>query len=104
MLFFALLGEGKGYLQHDGKSLEGTQMVRLLVLGAKLQADDAMAQCRKELGATPMQLATALGLTEVVPAEMDAYFEVKALREQAWTTVVQHVEVSDAYDVLIDLK
>jgi hypothetical protein len=76
--------------------------VRLLVLGAKLDAEYLMAQCVKELGATPMHLATALGMMEGLPAEMDAYPEVRALREQAWTALVKYVEVSGDVPVPVE--
>jgi hypothetical protein len=95
MLFFTLLHEGKGYLQHDGDSLERNQLLRLLMLGAKLQANDCVRQCAAELWVKAAHLETALGVTEAVPAEMDAYPEVKALRGQAWNTLANHVEVSN---------
>jgi hypothetical protein len=95
MLFFTLLHAGKGYLQRDGNPVERTQLVRLLVLGAKLQANACVAQCAAELGATALDLETALGVMEGVPAEMGAYHEVKALRGHAWNALVKHVEVRD---------
>jgi hypothetical protein len=91
MLFFTLLHAGKDY----GKPLECSQLIRLLVLGVKLQADDLVAQCATKLGVTAMDLETALGLTEAVPAEMDAYGEVKTLREHAWVALVKNVKVGD---------
>jgi hypothetical protein len=94
MLFFTFLHAGKGYLTHNGEPLEQTQLLRLLVLGAKLQVDDCMAQCATELRTKAMDLETAVSVMEVVPAEMDAYPEVKALREHIWHEF-EYVEVSD---------
>jgi hypothetical protein len=95
MLFFTLLHEGKGYLHHDGNSVERIQLVRLLMLGAKLQADDCVRQCATKLGAKAMELETVLAVMEAVPSEMDAYLDVRALREGAWDALVKHVEVGD---------
>jgi hypothetical protein len=95
MLFFTLLHAGKGYLQHNGESLQRDQLLRLLVLGAKLQADECIGQCAAELGVKAAHLETALGVMEEVPAEMDAYPDVRAVREHAWDALVEHVEVSD---------
>jgi hypothetical protein len=94
ILFFKLLHVGKGYLQDNGRPLERSQLVRLLVLGAQLQADECMAQCARGLAAQVMDIQTALDVMERVPGEMDAYPEVKALREHAWTALIRYVEVS----------
>jgi hypothetical protein len=96
MLFFSLLHAGEGYLKHEGEPLEKTQLLRLLVLGVKLQADKVVAQSATELGATAMDLQMALGVMEAVPAEMCAYPEIKTLREHSWNALVERVEVSDA--------
>jgi hypothetical protein len=97
LFFLAHLHADKSHPSETGLSrFERGQVLRLLVLGVKLQADDFVAQCTTELGATAMDLETALGVMEAVPGEMDAYPEVKALREYASSTLVKHVEVSDA--------
>jgi hypothetical protein len=96
MLFFTLLHAGKGYLHHEGNPLEQTQLLRLLMLGVKLQADDCVAQCAAELGAKARDLETALTVVEAAPAEVEAYPEIKTLREHAWSTFRKHVEVSKA--------
>jgi hypothetical protein len=96
MLFIALLHAGKGYLEDEGKPLELDRLLRLIALGAQLQADECVTQCVGRLAAKKMDIETGLRVMEMVPAEMDAYQEVKALREQAWTTLTDGIEVSHA--------
>jgi hypothetical protein len=68
----------------------------LLVLGVKLQADDLVVQWAAELGVKATDLQAALSVMEVVPAEVDAYPEIKTLREHAWSTLIKLSKVSDA--------
>jgi hypothetical protein len=93
---FSLLHAGEGYLKHEGKPLERTQLLRLVMLGVKLQADKVVAQSATELGATAVDPETALGVVEAVPADMCSYPEIKALRERSWKALVWHVKESDA--------
>jgi hypothetical protein len=77
---------GTGYCVDEGRTLSLAELVRLLVLGGKLQVEACVAQCVDKVGAavTGKDLGAAMEVLESVPSELDGRKDVAALRNKAF--------------------
>jgi hypothetical protein len=118
-LMVGLMHHARGYTSDDGRALSSTELVRLLVLGGKLQVEACVAQCVDKVKKAMESLdpAAAMEVLESVPSEMDGvegvgtlrnaalYFLLKAIRahrvggdelRRAWGVVIECIEENDA--------
>jgi hypothetical protein len=81
-LLIGLIHGGTGYCVDEGRALSLAELVRLLVLGGKLQVE-ACSVAKLKAAVTGKDPGTAMEVLESVPSEMDGRKGVKALRHKA---------------------
>jgi hypothetical protein len=93
-LLIGLMHSGSGYCEHEGRALSLAEVVRLLVLGGKLQVEACVAQCVDKLKQVLCEEdpGPAMELLESVPSEMDGRKDVEALRNLAFFCLVTVME------------
>jgi hypothetical protein len=82
-----LMQAGRGYLKDGDRSLEPRELLRLAVLGGKVQAPACVTQCAAALGAN-MSVEDAVEVLSSMPGEMDGLEEIRALRHKALDMLV----------------
>jgi hypothetical protein len=94
-LLLRLMQAGRGYLKDgDVAPFEPRQLLRLAVLGGKVQVPGCVAQCAAALGAN-MTCEDAAELLTCMPGEMDVLQEIRALRHKALDVLVAATERRD---------
>jgi hypothetical protein len=86
-----LMQSGRGYLKDGDRFFEPRQLLRLAVLGGKVQVPACVAQCAAQLAAN-MTGEDAVELLSSMPDEMDGLEEIKALRDKALDVLVAATE------------
>jgi hypothetical protein len=83
-LMIRLMHHARGYTSDGGRALSSEELVRLLVLGGKLQVEACVAQCvdRLKAGMKGLDPGAAMEVLESVPSEMDGVKGVEALRSR----------------------
>jgi hypothetical protein len=78
----------RGYTSDGERALSLSELLRLLVLGGKLQVEACVAQCvdkvKEALDVDGKDPGAAMEVLESVPSEMDGRKDVEALRNQAF--------------------
>jgi hypothetical protein len=90
-LLLRLIQAGRGYLKDGDRALEPRELLRLAVLGGKVQVPACVAQCAAALGAD-MTSEDAAELLTCMPGEMDGLEEIRALRHKALDVLVTATE------------
>jgi hypothetical protein len=88
-----LIHAARGYTSDGARDLSLSELLRLLVLGGKLQVEACVAQCVDKVG---MQLgygssAPAMEVLEGIPNEMDGVKGVAGLRDRAFIRLTETI-------------
>jgi hypothetical protein len=92
LLLLRLMQAGRGYLKDgDVAPFEPRQLLRLAVLGGKVQVPACVTQCAAALGAN-MTCEDAAELLTFMPGEMDGLEGIRALRHKAFKVLIAATE------------